>query len=159
MIEGEEMKAKSQAFIEWDDRFKLGIQLIDRQHERLVFLTNNLHLACLHSTQTANHYFVDTIHQLVDYVNFHFTTEEKLMRLLEFEGYSIHKKGHESFIKEVLIQTEKFSQASHLVPNRFVHFLKDWILGHIAVCDKAMADFVLDSKYHKKLEQLTHKSA
>jgi hemerythrin len=87
-------------------------------------------------------------------VRFHFASEEKLMILVEFPGYPEHKKEHTEFIKEVLSQTEKFNQSKHLVPNRFVYFLKEWILSHVAVCDKVMAEFFLKTKYYKKLELL-----
>ena len=141
-------------FIEWDDRFRLGIPLIDKQHEKLIQLTNDLHVACLGSTETANGHFIDTIHEMVNYVHYHFSTEEKLMLLAGFPKYSTHKKEHTDFIKEVLIQAQTFTNNSHLVPNRFVHFLKEWILSHIAVCDKATVEFIHNTKCHEKLEQL-----
>ena len=147
------MKAKN-VFVEWEERFNLGIPALDWQHQKLVQLTNDLHLACLQNPETAYSYFIETAHKMVTYVRYHFSTEEKLMLLLEFPEYPNHKKQHESFIKEVLNQNKKFIQKNHLVPNRFVHYLKEWILSHIAVYDKAMAAFFLSTKYHEKLERL-----
>ena len=142
------------AIIEWDERFPIGIPAIDGQHQRLVQLTNNLHSACRKNPETANHHFTENAHEMVTYVRYHFSTEEKLMLLLDFPGYSDHKKEHESFIREILIQNQKFSEEKHLVPNRLVRFFKEWILSHIADCDKAMAVFFLNTKYHEKLELL-----
>ena len=141
-------------FIVWEDRLKLGIPLIDRQHEKLVKLTNNLYLACLQDTKTANSNFIKTVHEVVGYVRYHFSTEEKLMLLVDFPDFSFHKNEHTDFIKQVLVQTKLFTNNSHLVPNHYVHFLKEWILSHIAVHDKAAADFILNTENHEKLELL-----
>ena len=148
------MTSKIPSFIEWDDRLKFGILPVDKQHEQLVLLTNNLHLACLRGTETAYDNFITAIHKTVEYVRYHFTTEEKLMLLVEYPGYYDHKLEHESFIKEVLVQTRKFEINKHLVPNRFVYFLKEWILSHIAVSDKAMAEFIIQTKHYEKLLEL-----
>jgi len=158
-IKSKDGKTAKRNIIDWDTRFKLNISLIDRQHHKLVQLTNSLHNACLESPETANRSFIETVREAVNYVRFHFSTEEKLMRLIDFPGYTAHKKEHENFIKEVLTHTEKFNQTKFLVPNRFVLFLKEWILSHIAVCDKEMADSIIKTKYHEKLEQLFSESA
>ena len=152
------MKVKH-AFIEWEDRFKLGINLIDRQHEKLVELTNNLHMACLQGTKSANNNFIETVHEVVNYVRYHFSTEEKLMLIVNYPKYPFHKKEHEAFIREILVQTQLFTNNSHLVPNRFVYFLKEWILSHIAVCDKVTVDYIISTKLHEKLEQLFPQTA
>ena len=144
--------------IDWDTRFTLGISLIDKQHHRLVQLTNDLHKACLENPETANSYFIDTVREAVNYVRFHFSTEEKLMFLLDFSGYAAHKMEHESFIREVLTHTRKFTRSKHLVPNRFVQYLKEWILSHIAVCDRQMSEFVLKTKSYEMLEPVVLES-
>ena len=149
----------SYKIIEWDARFMLGFSLFDKQHEKLAQLTNQLYFACLQGSKTANRCFEDALHEAVAYVKYHFATEEKMMFLLDYPDFSTHKKTHESFIKEVLNQSQSFSANSHLAPNRFVHYLKDWILSHIAVSDKVMVEFILHNKYHEKLQLLFPKSA
>ena len=145
--------------IEWSDRFVLGIPLIDGQHENLIRLTNTLYWSCLQNKEIANLSFIETAHEAVHYIRQHFYTEEKLMLLLDYSDYSSHKKEHQSFIKEVLSQTQHFKDKKNLVPNRFVLFLKEWILSHVAVCDKAMVSFFLETKYRGKLIKLNSKPA
>ena len=140
--------------IDWDNRLKLGIQVIDNQHEKLIELTNYLHYACLAGTKTANNIFIEAAHQAVKYVRYHFTTEEKLMILTGYPKYAFHKKEHDNFTKEVLTLAQKFNTNSHLIPNRFVHFLKDWVLSHIALCDKETVEYILTTNYQEKLDQL-----
>ena len=137
----------------------LNVPIIDAQHEKLVQLTNDLYLACLQNSETASIYFIEVVHKVVDYVRYHFTVEEKMMLLFEYPDYSSHKKEHENFVREILIETQKFSSKKHLVPNRYVQYLRDWILSHIAVCDKALADYILSVKDNHKIQRLFPKSA
>ena len=140
------------SFVEWNARFKIGIPLIDDQHKKLIDLTKDLYSACLLDTETANKQFIQAARETVDYVRFHLTIEEKMMLLLEYEGYPAHREEHRKFIKEVLDQSQKFNTKSRNIPHKFVYFLRDWILSHIAVCDKEMAAFFLQSDHYKKLE-------
>ena len=141
-------------FIEWNSRLMLGIPLIDSQHQKLIQLTKNLHIACLQNPEIANSYFIEVAHQAIDYVYHHFSTEEKIMLLLKYPEYSEHKKEHQNFVREILIENQKFSVQKHLVPNRYVQYLKNWILSHIAVSDKTLAEYIQCLKYQKKLQRL-----
>ena len=158
LVFGEIMTGKD-SLIEWNVRFKIGIPLIDSQHQKLVMATNNLHAACRQSRETAKSSFIHVAREVAAYVQYHFTTEEKMMLLLEFPDYPAHKKEHELFVKEVLQQIKNFSKQNNLVPTRFVYFLKEWILSHIAVCDKAMAEYIMSLRQTKKLQALFPHSA
>ena len=150
---------KSNSFIEWSVRLKIGIPLIDSQHQKLVNATNELHDACRQSREVAKSSFIDVARKVAAYVQYHFSVEEKMMLLLEFSDYPAHKREHELFVREILEQIKNFSNQKAFVPNRFVYFLKEWILSHIAVCDKAMAEYVLNLKNNKKLQRLFPNSA
>jgi len=144
-------------FINWDERFILGIPVIDRQHKELVETTNKLHYACLRNAETANELFIKTAGKAVEYVKQHFSTEEKMMILFNFSGYKAHKLEHESFIKEILNQSMSYKGGRQIAPRRFVYFLKDWILSHIAVCDKRFTSYILSMKEMGKLNDLLTK--
>ena len=149
---------KTHTFIEWNACLIHGVKLIDNQHEKLVNLTNNLYIACCEGKETADQCFIETARETVKYVNYHFSTEEQMMLFLMYPHYQTHKKEHEKFIREILCQTQMFTEHKALVPNRFVQFLKDWVLSHIAVCDKALAEFVLNLKNRDKLEIIFSRS-
>jgi hemerythrin-like metal-binding protein len=136
----------------WDERFELGIPLIDRQHRNLVRITDNLHFTCSRSSETANFRFIQAARELIDYIHYHFNTEEKLMVLFEFPGWLKHKKEHEDFCQEILSLSKQFDDEEHFVPSQFVHFLKKWIMYHIEVSDRVFTDFFQNMKHHDKLK-------
>ena len=153
------MTKNTPRLVEWNSRLILGIKLMDDQHEKLVQLTNNLHLACLKNREIAKRYFIETAHEAVRYADYHFSTEEQMMIFLGYPEYRNHKREHEGFIKEILRQAFMFADHKNLVPNRFVQYLRDWIMSHIAVCDKAFANYILSYENCDILEVLFINSA
>jgi hemerythrin len=137
---------KETNLIEWSDRYRIGIPLIDEQHKKLIDMTNTLYLGCLDGDEAANAYFLKTVHEAVDYVRFHFTTEEKLLERINYPGLAAHKKEHEDFVKEILQQVQAFQGGKKFVPNMFVRYLRDWVLTHIAVSDKLYALYLVEMK-------------
>jgi len=129
----------------------LGIPLIDRQHANLIRITNNLNFACKKGLETANLRFINAVHEAVDYVKYHFSTEEKLMVLLEYPEHDQHKREHGDFIWEILSRAKQFEEGQDLVPEKFVAFLNNWIYSHIAQSDKMFADYFIGMNHHSKL--------
>ena len=140
--------------INWDKHLELGIPFIDRQHKNLVRVINNLSLACLHSPETANHHFMNTAFDAVDSIHHHYRTDEKLMLLLEYQGYAQHRKEHDRFIEAVFSHSENSDGSRRIIPIQFVNFLKDWILSHITVKDQEFINYILELKQYGKLEAI-----
>ena len=132
--------------VSWSDIYVTKIELIDSQHRELLNLTNELYRACLSGSEKANVVFKDAMSRMVDYVRFHFTTEQKLLEKVKFPDYADHKKKHEVLIKNILDAVKDHGKGAKFVPNNFVRTLKDWILGHIAVFDKAYSMYIHDLK-------------
>ncbi|MDR3139217.1 MAG: bacteriohemerythrin [Treponema sp.] len=135
-----------EVLIEWEDRYSLGIPLIDEQHKKLVDMTNDLYRGCLQGDEAARDYFMKAVHGTVDYVKYHFAAEEKILEKIRYPGLAEHKREHEGFVKKVFEDVKSFEEGRKFVPNLFVRYLKDWILAHIAVEDKKYAEYILNLK-------------
>jgi hemerythrin len=137
---------EDEVFVEWDDRYSVGIQLIDDQHKELIRLTNELYKGCLAGDAAARSYFMTAVKGTVDYVKYHFAAEEKLLENAKYPDIAEHKKQHELFVKQILDDVQSFQGGKKFVPNVFVRFLRDWILSHIAVMDKCYSVYILNLK-------------
>ena len=144
---------KKEVFVEWDDRYSVGIPLIDDQHKHLIELTNELYACCIGGEAEVQSCFRDAIRGAVDYVKYHFAAEEKILENLRYPGIAAHKKEHESFVIKILEDVKDFEGGKKFVPNIFVRFLRDWILAHIAVEDKKYADFIRELKKQDALKR------
>jgi hemerythrin len=150
----EEVSMEEKKLVEWDDRYSVGIPLIDDQHKELVNMTNTLYEACLAGDRAARAYFLQAIHGTVDYVKYHFAAEEKILENVKYPHIIEHKRAHESFVKKIFVDVKSFEAGKKFVPNVFVRYLKDWILTHIAVEDKRYAEYIFNLKKQGALETM-----
>jgi hemerythrin len=142
------------SFISWEPRFSVGIPLIDAQHKQLVVLTNKLYDACKDGDTDVKDRFKETVHEAVEYVKYHFSTEELVMKQVKYPGFESHKNEHSVFVKEIFRKVQSFEEGKQFVPNNFVRFLRDWILNHIAVTDIKLAKHLLDMKRSGELDDI-----
>jgi hemerythrin len=133
-------------FVAWDDKYSVGIPLIDEQHKELIRLTNELYESCLAGEDAARANFMEAVKGTVDYVKYHFGVEEKLLQNAKYPELAEHKKEHEAFVRHILNEVQSFQEGKKFVPNEFVRYLRDWILSHIAVADRRYATYILGLK-------------
>ncbi|MDR1445091.1 MAG: bacteriohemerythrin [Treponema sp.] len=148
------MKLKKQ-IVQWHDSYSVGIHLVDEQHKELINLTNKLYEASIQGWDKSKDAFMNTVHAAVDYAGYHFSTEEKIMERINYPDYLSHKKEHSDFVKEVLRQVQDFQAGQKVSANDFVLFLKNWVLTHIAVCDKKMGLYLIKLKREGALHNIT----
>jgi hemerythrin-like metal-binding protein len=133
-------------FVQWESKYALGVKIIDEQHKHLFDLTNELYEKC-HLGETAVHdQFITTLHMMVKYVIEHFSTEEKIMEQVGYPRIAEQKEQHGAFTRKVIEESKKFGSGVYGVPQELVHFLRDWIISHIAVYDQVLADFIHKQK-------------
>jgi hemerythrin len=128
-------------YVQWDDCYSVGIELLDKQHKDLFDFTNELYTGCRKGETAAREHFIETLHATVDYVTNHFSTEERMMEKTQYPDTAKHKKEHADFVKKVMESQKELEEGKRGVAIKFVQFLKDWIVSHIAVCDKTMAEY------------------
>ena len=83
-------------FVIWSEFLSVGVAEIDEQHKQLVQLINSLY----HHIQVGNdkHIIGSFFDRLVEYTDFHFSTEERLMEHHVFPNSSDHIHEHKQFI-------------------------------------------------------------
>jgi len=131
----------SNELITWSDKFSCGVKLIDDQHKTLVELVNEMFNHVTGNDLQEHNYFNRVINDAVAYVKTHFATEEKLMLATKFDGYTEHKKEHETFILAVVENIKDYEAGKRLTLSTFTRFLKDWVLSHIALMDKKYFEY------------------
>jgi hemerythrin len=125
---------------DFDKEFRLGIDVIDTVHVKLVDMLNEVHsLLSEGKKEEARRYFAVT---LSSYVNEHFANEEKFMESIGYPQIAEHKKIHENYKKsfqELIPQIESIDETA------FRNALSDsftWIISHIGKTDRKYANFL-----------------
>lgn len=144
-------------YIVWDNKFSIGIPVIDEQHKNLVQLTNDYYQAVmatrgdLEFKKQLQDNVSAALKTCVEYVQTHFSAEEKLMIAANYPDYKKHKQQHVEFSTKVLETAKNFSNINFTDALNFAKFLYEWVLSHIAHEDKLFVKCVLD--YYKSTKQ------
>jgi hemerythrin-like metal-binding protein len=141
--------------VQWQNSYSVGVRPIDEQHMELIRLTNKLFNSCMEGQEKGNSAFLEVIHEAVEYIGYHFGTEEKIMERINYLDFARHKKEHTDFVREVYTKVEDFESGKILAPLMFVYFLRDWVLHHIAVSDKRLGDYLLLMKRNGYLQRMS----
>lgn len=129
--------------IEFDKSLETGNDMIDTQHRELIARVNKLTEECTIGKE--KNAAVRTLDFLMDYTDFHFSAEEKLQKEYQYPKLEEHKKLHTQFIqsvdelREMLEEEEGPSEAFVVAVKKNV---VDWLVNHIQICDKDVAEMV-----------------
>ncbi|MBI4828771.1 MAG: hemerythrin family protein, partial [Nitrospinae bacterium] len=127
------------AFIEWEDRFSVGVVEFDNQHKRLFDIVNELHAAV-----KADHGFEalqKILDELVDYTVTHFKAEEAKMAAAGYSGLSAHRGEHEKLISDASGLIKQFKEGHISVGVDLLNFLVGWLQNHIMQTDMRYSGF------------------
>jgi len=127
--------------VTWSKTFSVGIKTIDDQHKELLELVNDMYNHIVGDKKEEKAYFKKVIKKTVKYIKVHFATEEKILKAIKFVGFSEHKKAHDSFILKVVENVKDYEDGKTVLLASITHFLKDWILTHIAIMDKQYFEY------------------
>lgn len=130
------------AHIRWSDDLNTDIREIDDQHKQLVEYVNELYDAIVHNNRKSVGFVLE---QLIDYTQFHFSFEEEVMQIHEYEYMIPHKRIHDLFVKRVGHYKERFDSGEDIAVELH-QLLKRWLVNHIAHDDQNYAIFIREQR-------------
>lgn len=138
--------------ISWKDEYSVNIQEIDEQHKMLIQMIDDLFVAISRNKEEPQEECEvrKILERLLDYTRIHFAVEESLMRIFDYPDYEAHKTKHDRFIDEVLVferrlkSNNRSKSSEQLVAMEMLFKLKEWLVNHILVIDKAYSRHMLN---------------
>ncbi len=130
------------SIVSWNDSFSVNIEIFDNHHKLLISMLNILH-DILNSAHI-DFEIVDVIFdELVEYVKYHFSEEEKAMMKYKFPGLKIHRREHLNFVNFVITSKVTLTQTGYLLSAiELLNFLKEWLIQHILGTDMKYSKFL-----------------
>lgn len=125
--------AENAKFIDWSRSYSVGVSEMDREHQRLIDLINNLHAAM--RSGRGKDAIGSILDELANYTSTHFADEERLMQQSGYEGLAQQKQAHAALIAQVQEVQAKYRSGTAL-GQEVMTFLKDWLVNHIQGMDK-----------------------
>jgi hemerythrin-like metal-binding protein len=119
--------------INWSRSYSVGVSQMDKEHQRLIDIINNLYSAM--RSGRSKDAIGSILDELIDYTKTHFAHEEKLMKESNYDGFDEQKRSHEALIAQVVEIQGKFRVGTAL-GQEVMNFLKSWLINHIQGLDK-----------------------
>jgi len=119
----------------WSNMFAVGVKEIDDQHKKLVDLANKLNdeMAAGRGKEVLGRILSD----LISYTQYHFATEEKLMKQHSYAQAAGHMEQHKQLVATVAELKKKYDKGEATLTGEVMTFLRDWLTKHILNTDKA----------------------
>ncbi len=129
------------ALINWDDSLSVGIESVDKQHMKLVEMINEFYENI--RSKSNKEVISALIKDMKNYIEFHFMSEEELLKTNHYPNYMEHKIEHEIFVNKVTDVETRFNSGQLVLSFEITNFLKDWLKKHIKGTDKKYSDFLI----------------
>ncbi|OEU64175.1 MAG: hemerythrin [Desulfobacterales bacterium S5133MH16] len=126
--------------ISWNPSFNVDVEVIDKQHQMLVKMINELHDSMLAGKD--KDVLLEMINRLSAYAAFHFAREEHYFDIFGYPETELHKKQHSDFELKVSTFENDFTEGRQSLSIEIMNFLSDWLVGHIKGSDKKYAPFL-----------------
>ncbi|MGD2074889.1 MAG: bacteriohemerythrin [Gammaproteobacteria bacterium] len=143
-------------FIVWREDWRLGIELLDRQHQVLADCLNRLvrQCACTQEAQAdeqpqARRRLGELLDELYTRAKRHFGNEEALMLEHGYPGYASHLQEHVMLLAELKTTfLNRFEQGCTHMDASVFKALKSWFIVHVIRSDRDFANYMLRREGH-----------
>ncbi len=120
--------------LEWDDKYSVGISIIDEQHKKLFGIINKTIEAKEHSDDIEE--LQEVLEEMTQYALEHFETEESYMIVFNYPEYECHNEAHYGFITDTNAYFDRVVNGDYHISNELIEYLKQWIVDHIQNTDR-----------------------
>ena len=133
------------SIIRWTPDLSVGVESIDTDHKLLISLINQLDDAIRvgESRETVSR----VLDALLDYTNYHFAREERLMRASGYPDIDAHSRTHATLRAQVHDIRDRYRRNAESIHAREVlAFLKNWLTAHVIGRDKLYVPFMQSAR-------------
>ncbi len=123
----------------WDASFSVKVSEIDRQHQKLMEMTNELNDAI--QEKKDEDLLGKIVSGLISYTETHFKTEEQYFEQFAYPDKDEHAMEHTSFIKKISDTIDELDSGKQTLSCEVLTFLTEWLGTHIKGTDKKYSSF------------------
>ncbi len=118
---------------------RIGIEIIDNQHEILHRLATELNIAF---SENKTYEIKHIMHQIVEEMAFHFETEEKFMK--EHNCFEItHVLEHQRYLEKTKNYYKAIKSNKNNSVTEFLQSFRLWFYNHLEINDRKLAKALL----------------
>jgi hemerythrin len=145
---------KARKILDWQKSYSTGVGFFDKPHKSFIDMINSLHASTLEGWAYSRKHFEEAIRYMVRYFQTDMHNEEIIMERTGYPEYKAHKQEHVSFLKEIHRQAERYKNGQEIDVRNFVVFLKEFVLSHIGISDRAFTLYLAQLKRNGALANI-----
>lgn len=125
------------AFLEWTEAHRIGIEMLDYEHQDLFARLNELHEELLRHDEREK--IEDCLGEIHARLAAHFALEARFMREKKYVDYARHKAEHDELLDEFVEFMSRFvSDPDVFYGEAEQKTLQHWVLDHVVTSDRRM---------------------
>lgn len=124
----------------WQDRYNIGVEVIDKEHKKLFSILNKL-FDFGRQEEKSQWVCQESIKYFKDHALQHFADEEAYMLSINYEGLDVHRRIHRNFRERTIPALERELEMTGYSEESVSHFLgvcAGWLIGHTLIEDYAI---------------------
>ena len=139
----QDLKKSTKTYFEpliWRSELSLNNEELDAQHQQLFNLTNEL---IKHADADAHSEIInETLYELLQYIDVHFSDEEKMLEELNYPKLAEHKRAHRNFTKKIARFCQDVVLGKSHIAEHLLTFLSTWIMQHTGFDDQDFKKYI-----------------
>ncbi len=126
-------------FIDWNEKYIIGVDFIDKQHKLLV---DQLNTTFVFFNEDKILIALDALERFVVTIENHFIAEENMMKKRGYPAADEHYILHTKLLHQIKKLYEFIREDKAILNLEVFDFLKSWLLDHIQQSDKELGIFL-----------------
>jgi hemerythrin len=126
--------------ITWKKQYETGNTEIDSEHKVFVIIISKIGTAIDQQVEWRQLEYLLT--ELLKYTDFHFCSEENVMRFCNYPDLKNHQEIHHNLRVELRQKIHILQRKEQEKTSELINFLMDWFLNHTSIEDKKIASFI-----------------
>jgi hemerythrin len=126
--------------LEWSAKYSVNVRELDWQHQQLFGMLNELYDAM--QTGQGRAIVGDVLERLLNYTQYHFTSEEALFREHGYREDAAHRAEHAALSSRTLALQRRLEAGEIGVAAETLRFMADWLKSHIVGTDMKYVEFL-----------------
>ena len=127
-------------FPSWDPIYRIGVDVIDRQHQKLFDISNRFYDAWRHHERRA--VLCRIFDELIEYTGYHFAEEERLMQQIDYPALPQHRANHEELVELVNHYRTQLKGRTAGAERQVIEFVRTWLRAHVLDADRKIGVYL-----------------
>lgn len=139
------MKGSGVSFFAWSESMRVGIPLVDEDHEIIIRL--NMRLQEGIEGRNDAKVLIGICRRLIVFNEFHFRREERIMEACAYPYLERHRDDHAQFLDGFQIFMDRYTlHPDRIILREVLTYVREWVQQHVLIEDTVMGRHV--ARYH-----------